>query len=74
MKDVEEWLKLQLAYTLHRPIHLNFKTRPVVVHQIDEQWEIDLVDMSKLSKHNNGFKFIMIFIQVCMVRGAQIQT
>ena len=50
MKDVEEWLKLQLAYTLHRPIRLNFKTRPVVVHQIDEQWEIDLVEMSKLSK------------------------
>ena len=35
---VEEWLKLQLAHTLHtlhKTINLNFKTRPVVVHQID---------------------------------------
>ena len=40
-------------------MRLNFKTRPVMEHEIDEQWQIDLVDMSKLLKHNNGFKFVM---------------
>ena len=58
IEDVEQWLKSQLAYALHKPIRLNFKTRPVVLHQIDEQWQIDLVDMSKLSKHNDGFKLL----------------
>ena len=62
--DVEQWLKSQLAYTLIKPIRLNFKTRPVVVHQIDEQWQINLVDVSKLSKHNDGFKFIMVVIHI----------
>ena len=38
--------------------------RPVVVHEIDEQWHIDMVDMSKLSKHNDGFKFIMVVIDI----------
>ena len=52
------------AYTLHKLIHLNFKTRPVVVHQIDEQWHIDLVDMSKISKHNNGFNFMMVVTDI----------
>ena len=33
-----------------------------MVHQIDEQWQIDLVDMSNLSKHNNEFKLIMVVI------------
>ena len=47
-EDIEEWFKSHLAYTLHKQIHFNFKTKPVVVHQIDEQWQIDLVDMSKL--------------------------
>ena len=61
-EDVEQWSKSQLAYTLHKPMGLNFKTKPVVVHQIDEQ--IDLVDMSKLSKHNDGFKFIMVVIDI----------
>ena len=62
--DVEQWLKSQLAYTLIKPIRLNFKTRPVVVHQIDEQWQINLLDVSKLSKHNDGFKFIMVVIHI----------
>ena len=35
-----------------------------MVHQIDEQWQIYLVDMSKLSKRNNGFKFIMVVIDI----------
>ena len=64
---VEEWLKLQLAYTLHtlhKMIRLNFKTRPVVVHQIDGKWHIDLVDMSKPSKNNDGFRFIMVVIDI----------
>ena len=61
---VEEWLTSQLAYTLHKPICLNFKTRPVVVHQIDEQWQIDLMDMSKLAMHNDEFKFIMVVIDI----------
>ena len=30
IEDIEEWLKFQLAYTLHKPVRLNFKTRPVV--------------------------------------------
>ena len=30
IEDVEEWLNSQLAYTLHKPVRLNFKTRPVV--------------------------------------------
>ena len=64
IEDVEEWLKSQLVYILHKPIRFNFKTRPVVVHQIDEQWQINLVDMSKLSNHNDGFKFIMVVIDI----------
>ena len=35
-----------------------------MVHQIDKQWQIDLVDMSKLSKHNDGLKFIMVVIDI----------
>ena len=35
-----------------------------MVHQIDEQWQIYLVDMCKLSKHNDEFKFIMVVIDI----------
>ena len=36
VEDVEEWLKSQLAYNLHKPVRLNFKMKPVVVHRINE--------------------------------------
>ena len=64
IEDIEEWLKSQLAYNLHKPVRLNFKTAPVVVHRIDEQWQIDLVDMSKLSKYNDEFKLIMVVTHI----------
>ena len=35
-----------------------------MVHGIDEQWLIDLTDMNKLSKHNDGFKFITAVIDI----------
>ena len=35
-----------------------------MVHHIDEQWQIYLVDMCKLSKHNDEFKFIMVVIDI----------
>ena len=43
IEDAEGWLKSQLAYASHKPFCCNFKTRPGVVHHIDEQWQIDLV-------------------------------
>ena len=36
----------------------------MIVYYIDEQWQIDLVDMSKLSKANKGFKYLMVVIDV----------
>ena len=33
-----------------------------MVIRTDEQWQIDLVDMSKPSKYNDGFTFIMVVI------------
>ena len=38
--------------------------RPVVVRQIDEEWQIDLMNMSKLSRHYDGFKFITVILDI----------
>ena len=62
--DVEGWLKLKLGYTLHKPIRLNFKASSVMIHQMYEQWQIELVNMSNFSKHNDGFNSIMVVIDI----------
>ena len=63
-KAVKEWLSQQLSYSLHKPIARKYSTRPVMVYSIDEQWQIDLVDLSKLSRGNKGYKYLMVVIDV----------
>ena len=42
----------KLADELHKPIKRNFKKRRVIVHNVDDIWCSDLVEMQKLSKWN----------------------
>ena len=62
--DVNKWLQSQLPYTLHRPVRLNFKTRRVVVYDVDEQWQMDLVDLPKISRQNDEHRYILVAIDV----------
>ena len=59
LNQVENWLSKQLIYTLHKPVYQTFQTRPVIVYAIDELWQLDLVDLSKLVRENDGRKFIL---------------
>ena len=49
---------------LHKPARKIFKTRPVIFYDIDEQWQADLVNMSKLARHNSRYKYLF---SVCTV-------
>ena len=61
---VREWLLQQEEYTLHRPIRKKFKRNKVIVTGIDDTWQADLVDISKLANQNNGIKFLLTCIDV----------
>ena len=63
-QNVERWLSKQDAYTLHKPVIRHFKRRCVVVGGPNQQWQADLVDMSRLKKVNNGTTFILTEIDV----------
>ena len=54
LDEVNRWLSAQRAYTLHRRVFLGFPHRKVVTAGIDKQWQVDLMDVSSLSKHNDG--------------------
>ena len=56
-KMVAEWLSEQDAYTLHKPARRHFKRQRVIVGGLHQQWQADLVDLSKLKKDNNGMIF-----------------
>ena len=54
----------QLADELHKPIRKHFPKRRVLVSKIDDTWAADLVDMQKLSKYNNGYRYLLAVIDI----------
>ena len=54
----------KLADELHKPIRRNFPKRRVIVHNVDDIWCSDLVDMQKLSKWNKGYKYLLMVLDL----------
>ena len=67
-QDVERWLSEQDAYTLHKPVRRRFKRRCVVVGGPNQQWQADLVDVSRPKKTNDGTAFLLTVIDVLSKR------
>lgn len=63
-KTVKQWLMTQDTYTLHKPMRFKFQRRKVLAFGIGELMQCDLVDMTKLSKFNNGIKYLLTAIDV----------
>ena len=50
---VRERLEANLGYTLHKPTRRRFKTLPVIVFAIDEQWVADLIEDNRSEEHTS---------------------
>lgn len=64
LPQVKDWLSGEFTYTLHKPIRKNFKRNPIIVEDIDQQWEADLVDMQEFKEANRGYTFMLTVIDV----------
>ncbi len=63
-KKVKEWLKAQPTYTLHKAARKKYPTRQYIVHNIDEQWQADLADVTLIAGENDGYRFILTVIDI----------
>ena len=63
-KDPTKWLQTQNIYGLYKPARRNFRRRKYVVKGIDALWQADLADMASLTEWNEGFKYVLIVIDV----------
>ena len=61
-KVVENALKKVESYTLHKPVTKPPKYRRIFTKGIDYLYQIDLVDMTKFEKKNNGYRWIITII------------
>ena len=64
VSDVRKFLHGQYTYTVHRPIKRKFRRNKVKSLGVNTNWQIDLADMSKLSQHNDGFKYLLVCYDV----------
>lgn len=63
-KDVLDFLATQDAHTLHVPVIRNFSRNRIKVDKIDHVWQLDLADMQNISQYNNGFRYLLLAIDV----------
>ena len=61
---VREKLEGNLGYTLHKPTRRRFKTVPVLVFNIDEQWVADLIEVGNIAKSNRGTRYLLTVVDV----------
>ena len=64
LKIIKNWLKLQETHNLHITPKHHFPTEHTICDYLDEEWEIDLLDVSNLSNQNRGFKFIFVVVDI----------
>lgn len=62
--NVVPWLESQDAYTMHRLIRRRFPRRMYNVNNIDDVWEADLADLRSIATYNDGYKYILVVIDV----------
>ena len=63
-KNPKNWALSQRTITLHKPVRLNFERRQTIVTGIDQQWQSDLCDIQNLHAENDGYKFLLVNIDV----------
>ena len=61
---IQNYLNKQTTYTLYKPAKSKFATPAVRVNKINEQFDIDLMDVSKDSSDNDGTRFLLSMIDV----------
>ena len=62
--DVEKWLAGQDTYTLHKPARKRFPHNSYTSNNIDDTWEMDLADLSSISKYNDKYKYLLNVIDI----------
>ena len=63
VKDIENFLATSRSYTLPR----HFKRpvfNPFFIRRLRQQFQVDLIEIRKIAKHNNNYNYILLVIDV----------
>lgn len=54
--------KQQVVEEIHKPARVNYPRRRVILKGIDDLWQADLAEFILYSRHNKGYKYILVVI------------
>ena len=63
LADANQWTD-ELTDELHKPVRRKFRKRIVYAKNVDSIWAADLVDMQYYARTNQGYKYILMIIDV----------
>lgn len=63
-KKITQWLQDQEPYSLQRPVRYKFRRRRVIVSGVDAQWDMDLADVTNISKYNDDINYLLFIIDI----------
>jgi len=66
--DVQHYLEGDRTYTLHRPRRVRFKRASTIPAGLFTDIQCDLADMKQYSRHNRGYKYILVAVDVLSKR------
>ncbi|KAL3076655.1 hypothetical protein niasHT_039577 [Heterodera trifolii] len=64
LRDVDHFLHKQRTYTLFKPRKNRFRRLKTVPSGLHTDWQCDLCIMDALKEHNDGFRYILVCIDV----------
>lgn len=64
LRTVKRFVNSQDAYCLHKTVEYKFKRMKVRVNSINEMFDVDLADLSRYSKENQGIQYLLVAIDI----------
>ena len=61
---IRRWLQDQESYSLSKGVRRRFPRPRVIVRGLDSMWDVDLMDMTSLAKRNDGYRFVLVCLDV----------
>ena len=71
-KLAKEFLETRDEYSVNKEARKRFRRNPIVVTSLQQQYQIDLADMSRYKQQNNGTAYLLVAVD-CFSRKVSVQ-
>jgi hypothetical protein len=64
LTEIQRFLDEQEIYQISKEVRAKYPFSHMIVYSSNDQWQIDLIDFSKYSRWNKGFKYLLCAVDV----------